>query len=106
MPSLDREPSAETIPVSNEAEGAAPSRRGKRSDPKFTQITAYIPVELHADVKMDLLKRKRRNPEERLVFSALLSLLLSAWHEEREGIVVARAHASPRHAGVYDDTPR
>jgi len=60
-----------------------PQSRGKRSDPTFTQVTAYIPVELHADIKMDLLSFNRRQPSNPQDFSDLVAWLLAQWHKEQ-----------------------
>lgn len=57
----------------------APARRpgrppGKRSDPGFVQVTAYVPADLHHNVKLALLKERQGRE-----FSELVAELLSAW---------------------------
>jgi hypothetical protein len=50
---------------------------GKRSDPDFEQVTAYIRRETHQSVKMELLKNGRQE------FSALVEGLLQQWLKVR-----------------------
>lgn len=70
--------------VAGRARSGKTPNRGRRSDPNFTQVTAYIPLELHTDIKMDLLKHNRGNPEDPLDFSALVSRLLDSWHQQQK----------------------
>lgn len=59
-----------------------PSRgrpRGKRSDPNFTQITAYISKKTHQEIKLALL-REGSNRE----ISQLIEQCLTKWLEEME----------------------
>jgi hypothetical protein len=51
---------------------------GKRTDPAFVQITAYIRRDTHRDVKIELLKEAKGRE-----FSTLLEDLLSAWLKKR-----------------------
>lgn len=64
------------------AQPSAPRRPGrppgKRSDPTFEQVTAYIPRDLYRDVRIALLQDDRR-PE----FSELVADLLSGWLASR-----------------------
>jgi hypothetical protein len=50
---------------------------GKRSDPDFEQVTAYIKKETHQAVKIELLKNGRQE------FSALVEGLLQQWLKVR-----------------------
>jgi hypothetical protein len=50
---------------------------GKRSDPEFEQVTAYIRKETHQAVKIELLKSGRQE------FSALVEALLQQWLNAR-----------------------
>ena len=50
---------------------------GKRSDPDFEQVTAYILKETHQAVKIELLKNGRQE------FSALVEELLQRWLKVR-----------------------
>lgn len=47
---------------------------GKRSDPKYTQVSAYIPKDLYRRVKVELVSRDQN-------FSELVSQLLQEWLE-------------------------
>ena len=59
------------IPVSSRV-------KGRRSDPNYTGVFAYIPVNLHDDVKLKLFRRKD------LDFSALVEELLANWLAEQK----------------------
>jgi hypothetical protein len=50
---------------------------GKRSDPEFEQVTAYIRKETHQAVKIELLKSGRQE------FSELVEVLLQQWFKTR-----------------------
>lgn len=52
---------------------------GKRSDPAFEQVTAYIRKRTHDAVKVALIKEGRRRQ-----FSELVEELLSTWAEKTE----------------------
>lgn len=52
--------------------------RGKRSDPNYEQITAYILKETHKSVKIALLQEDRNRE-----FSELIEELLSGWLKGR-----------------------
>jgi hypothetical protein len=52
--------------------------RGKRSNPDFEQVTAYIRKRTHADVKIALLREGQRQE-----FSALVEDLLAGWLASR-----------------------
>jgi len=62
---------------------ARPAQRGrstgKRSDPAFEQVTAYVRKRTHDAVKMALIKEGRRRQ-----FSELVEELLSTWAERSE----------------------
>ncbi len=51
---------------------------GKRSNPDFEQVTAYIRKRTHADVKIALLREGQRQE-----FSALVENLLAEWLASR-----------------------
>lgn len=51
---------------------------GKRSDPGYVQVTAYIPSDLHHNVKLELLQERKGRE-----FSELVGELLTAWLESR-----------------------
>jgi hypothetical protein len=51
---------------------------GKRSNPEYAQVTAYIPRALHDEVKILLIREGGRE------FSELVTELLSEWMQKRE----------------------
>jgi hypothetical protein len=51
---------------------------GKRSDPEYVQVTAYVPAELHHNIKVALLKERQGRE-----FSVLVAELLASWLESR-----------------------
>ena len=55
-----------------ELEEAPIKRAGKRNDPSYTKVTAYIPKELHKKTKMALLEEEKE-------FSLLIEELLETW---------------------------
>ena len=71
-------PTAQPAPVvmSSKRRGGRP--RGKRSDPDFEQITAYIRKQTHHGVKIALLQEGRGQE-----FSELLENLLAEWLQIR-----------------------
>lgn len=75
-PTASKEPSIETQLVNPPLKGRP---RGKRSDPDFTQITAYISKKTHQEVKLALLQ-EGNNRE----ISQLIEQCLSGWLEERK----------------------
>jgi hypothetical protein len=61
------------------APGRKPGRpRGKRSHPGYVQVTAYIPSDLHHNIKLALLQ-DRKGQE----FSVLVEGLLETWLRSR-----------------------
>jgi hypothetical protein len=62
-------------PVSSSTAGRkGPGRpAGKRTNPDYAQVTAYIPKSLHEDVKIALIKEGGKE------FSTLVEELLSEW---------------------------
>lgn len=54
--------------------GKTKKSQGKRSDPNFTQVSAYIPKALHKRVKIELMKGDQQ-------FSDLVTELLTEWLE-------------------------
>ena len=51
-----------------------PGGQGKRLNPDYTQVTAYIPEALHLQTKINLLRSGRRE------FSDLVEELLAKWN--------------------------
>jgi hypothetical protein len=47
---------------------------GKRSDDRFAQVSAYIPVDLHHEIKLALLQERKGRE-----FSELVAELLADW---------------------------
>jgi hypothetical protein len=69
---------ASPIPESTYTRLARPkTAAGKRSDPNYKQISAYVPKVLYKDIQVLLLQREKD-------FSDLLEELLAAWYA-REG---------------------
>ena len=52
---------------------------GKRNDPDFEQVTAYIRKDIHRRVKIALL-----NENQKMEFSELVDQLLNGWLQTRE----------------------
>ena len=50
--------------------------KGKRSDPNFTQVSAYSPKDLHRRVKIELMEKDQD-------FSELVTELLTNWLEKQ-----------------------
>jgi hypothetical protein len=75
-------------PVSSPAAGRkGPGRpAGKRTNPDYAQVTAYIPKSLHEDVKIALIKEGGKE------FSTLVEELLSEWMRNK---VVAPSPKKP-----------
>jgi len=72
--------------LSDTVENRKPGRpRGRRSNPDYTQISAYIPLDLLLEVQSELLnerksKRQRRSTD----VSSLVEQLLQKWVDERK----------------------
>lgn len=55
---------------------------GKRSDPNYMQMTAYIPIDLHEDIKEELLRvnrDRRRQKQPALEISDVVETQLAEW---------------------------
>jgi hypothetical protein len=63
---------AEKERTPQQAQGRKP---GKRSNPEFVQVTAYLQKDLYKRVKIALIEQDRSRE-----FSALVSELLTDWH--------------------------
>jgi hypothetical protein len=53
---------------------------GKRTNPDYAQVTAYIPKSLHDDVKIALIKEGGKE------FSAIVEELLSEWMRSKTAV--------------------
>ena len=53
---------------------------GKRTNPNYGQVTAYIPKTLHEEVKIALIKEGRKE------FSTLVEELLSEWMQNKKSL--------------------
>lgn len=70
-----------------------PNRRvgrppGRKSDPNFTQMTAYVAADVHEELKMELLLengRRRRQGLKALDMSDVVEEQIRAWLAERKG---------------------
>ena len=81
-----KEPDQETQPrrrrrLSRPAvEETAPKRApGRRSDPSYRQANAYLPKDLHQEVKVELLKEGKE-------YSVLVEELLTDWLKSRKRV--------------------
>ena len=73
-----RDQGAQEVTLPSRSLGKGPGRSpGKRSDPDFEQVTAYIRKETHHAVKIELLKNGRQE------FSKLVEGLLQQWLKAR-----------------------
>lgn len=66
-------PKAKVLPAVKRPRGR-PGGQGKRINPAYTQVTAYIPEDLHLQTKINLLKSGKRE------FSELVEELLFKWN--------------------------
>lgn len=77
-PKRQKRPKVPASPAATTAESVPPPRRGrpsgKRSDPDYEQITAYVRRETYRDVKIALLLEGKGAD-----VSELLEILLSDW---------------------------
>jgi hypothetical protein len=83
-------PPVEPDPAPTSSELSEPKKRGRpsgrRSDPNYTQISAYIPLELLHEVQ-DLLLQERRRKRLRsgVDVSGLVETLLKEWASKQKG---------------------
>jgi hypothetical protein len=56
------------------AKRGRPGGRGKRGNPDYAQVTAYIPKTLHDETKVNLIRQGNKE------FSQLVEELLSNWN--------------------------
>ena len=54
-----------------------PGGQGKRLNPDYSQVTAYIPTRLHDETKINLIRNGKRE------FSELIEELLAAWNRQQ-----------------------
>lgn len=59
------------------AKRGRPSGKGKRLNPDYSQVTAYIPTMLHDKTKINLIRQGKRE------FSELVEELLTAWNKQQ-----------------------
>lgn len=57
-----------------------PRGQGKRLNPNYSQVTAYIPTTLHDETKINLIRNGNRE------FSNLVEELLTAWNQKQSGL--------------------
>jgi hypothetical protein len=79
LPAVAAAPTGPPLPSPAPSVPASPGRKpgrppGKRSDPGYVQVTAYIPSDLHHNIKLALLQ-DRKGQE----FSELVEGLLETW---------------------------
>ncbi|MEP0855600.1 hypothetical protein [Trichocoleus sp. DQ-U1] len=78
----------EPAPIEPAPEAVEPRKagrpRGRRSNPDYTQISAYIPLDLLLEVQTELLKeRKSKRQRSAIDVSRLVEELLQKWVDER-----------------------
>ena len=74
-PVVAPEPMPSPAPIVPPKRGRPP---GKRSNPTFVQVTAYVPDDLHHNIKMALLSDRKKQE-----FSELVGDLLRDWFNAR-----------------------
>jgi hypothetical protein len=57
-----------------------PGGQGKRLNPDYSQVTAYIPTKLHAETKINLIRQGKRE------FSELVEELLLNWNLKQSNV--------------------
>lgn len=72
-----QENSAPDAPAEGNPKRGRPGGRGKRLNPDYSQVTAYIPTKLHAETKINLIRQGGRE------FSELVAELLAAWNQQQ-----------------------
>ena len=60
--------------TSTPAKRGRPGGQGKRGNPDYSQVTAYIPKTLHDETKVNLIRQDNKE------FSQLVEELLSGWN--------------------------
>lgn len=76
-----------SVPVHEKSEEPKkPGRpRGRRSDPNYTQISAYVPLDLYIDIQTELLKEKKSKRQRSATdVSGLVEQLLREWLKQRQ----------------------
>ena len=59
--------------------------RGRRSNPDYTQISAYVPLDLYLEVQAELLKERKAWRQRRATdVSGLVEKLLRDWVNQRQ----------------------
>ena len=81
----DTNPVTEASPM-QQTEKRGPGRpRGRRSNPDYTQISAYVPLDLYLEVQTALVKEKKAKRVRRSTdVSGLVENLLRDWVEHRK----------------------
>lgn len=87
-PTAPRKPTLKVAKVEAEAPvtkrpRGRPGGQGKRINPAYTQVTAYIPENLHTQTKINLLRSGKRE------FSELVEELLDKWNRGQPETQVA-----------------
>jgi hypothetical protein len=72
-------------PISESPKRKPGRPRGRRSNPDYTQISAYVPIDLYLDIQDELAKEKRRQRKRTaLTVSELSENLLREWLKQRK----------------------
>ena len=70
-------PRKATAPPPEPRKRGRPGGHGKRLNPQYTQVTAYIPEALHTETKINLLRSGKGE------FSGLVEELLTGWNRSQ-----------------------
>jgi hypothetical protein len=82
VPPVQRQPEAPAAARSKWT--GRPGGKGKKSDPNFRQVTAYIPQQLHNNATIALrLANQERIDADKEDFSELLTRLLADWYQSQ-----------------------
>ncbi len=87
-PVVEKEPAPTPLPVpgqGSEAPRRAGRPAGKKSNPSYRQVTAYVRKDLYRDVTDALYDESRGRDTKRKEFSELVDELLEQWWRERTG---------------------
>jgi hypothetical protein len=73
----DRAHGSEPETTETKPKRGRPGGQGKRLNPDYSQVTAYIPTTLHDETKINLIRQGNRE------FSELVEELLAAWNKKQ-----------------------
>lgn len=77
------QPEAEAEPVLRRRGRPAGPAGGKRSHPDYEQVSAYLPRQMHREIRLALLQSEVQTGQKR-EFSTLVEELLATWLQQQE----------------------